>query len=126
MARVLVVDDSPVEMQKLVGCLSRHGHKVLTARNGADGVEMAQRAQPDVVLMDVVMPGVNGFKATRDIKRGETTSHIPVIIVSSKSEASDESWGRRQGASGYIHKPFDEQRLINELNRVLLPETPSP
>jgi twitching motility two-component system response regulator PilH len=123
-ARVLVVDDSATEMQRMVGCLSRHGHQVLTARNGADGVEMAQRAQPDVVLMDVVMPGVNGFKATRDIKRGDSTRHIPVIIVSSKSEPSDEAWGRRQGASGYIHKPFDERRLINELNRVLLPEAP--
>lgn len=119
MARVLVVDDSPTETFWLVECLTRHGHDVLTADNGTDGMVVAQRRQPDVILMDVVMPGLNGFQATRQLTQHDETRHIPVIIVTSKRQQTDEVWGRRQGATGYLIKPLGERVLLDEVNRVL-------
>ena len=97
----------------------RHGHQVLTAASGTDGINLATEEQPDVILMDVVMPGINGFQATRQLTRGENTSHIPVIIVSSKSQDADRVWGERQGACGYLTKPVDDRTLIDTVNGVL-------
>jgi twitching motility two-component system response regulator PilH len=74
---------------------------------------------PDVILMDVVMPGINGFQATRQLTRDTQTRHIPVIIVSSKDQQTDRVWGERQGASGYLTKPVDEKTLISAVNGVL-------
>ena len=119
MARILVVDDSPTEQHRLVNALARQGHQVLTAATGSDGVEMAGTEQPDVILMDVVMPGINGFQATRQITRGENTRHIPVIIVSSKDQDADKVWGERQGACGYLTKPVDDRTLIATVNGLL-------
>jgi twitching motility two-component system response regulator PilH len=119
MARILVVDDSPSETHHFVNVLARHGHQVLTATSGADGITLATSEQPDVILMDVVMPGVNGFQATRQLTRGSDTSHIPVIIVSAKSQDADRVWGERQGASGYLTKPVDDRILIATVNEVL-------
>ena len=92
---------------------------MLTAATGSDGVSMASQEQPDVILMDVVMPGINGFQATRQITRSESTAHIPVVIVSSKSQDADRIWGERQGACGYLTKPVDDQTLIKTVNRLL-------
>ena len=119
MARILVVDDSPTETHKIVNTLSRVGHQVLTAATGSDGVNKAQEEQPDVILMDVVMPGINGVQATRQITRSDSTSHIPVIIVSSKNQDADRVWGERQGACGYLTKPVDDRTLINTVNGLL-------
>ncbi len=119
MARILVVDDSPTEQVHLVNCLSAEGHQVSTADNGADGVDAVNRDAPDLVLMDVVMPGLNGFEATRKICKTDLTKHVPVIIVSSKSQRVDEVWGRRQGASGYLIKPVKADHLLAEVSRVL-------
>ena len=119
MARILVVDDSPAEMHQFVSALARHGHQVITAASGNDGVEMAQEELPDVILMDVVMPGINGFQATRQLTRADTTSHIPVIIVSSKDQDADRVWGERQGASGYLTKPVDDKTLLNAIDLAL-------
>jgi twitching motility two-component system response regulator PilH len=119
MARILVIDDSPAETHRFVNVLARHGHQVLTAACGADGIDMAGAEQPDVILMDVVMPGINGFQATRQLTRGSATSHIPVIIVSSKNQSADRVWGERQGASGYLTKPVNERTLIDAVNEVL-------
>ena len=80
MARILIVDDSPTETFRFREILTKHGFEVIEAANGADGVTMAQAELPDLVLMDVVMPGVNGFQATRQISRGDTTKHIPIVI----------------------------------------------
>ena len=96
MARVLIVDDSPTEMYKLTAMLEKHGHVVLKAENGADGVALARR-KPDAVLMDIVMPGLNGFRATRQLTKDSETSHIPVIIVTTKDQETDKVWGKRQG-----------------------------
>ena len=119
MARILVVDDSPTETHQFVNALARQGHLVLTATCGNDGIELAFAEQPDIILMDVVMPGINGFQATRQITRSEATSHIPVIIVSSKSQDADRVWGERQGACGYLTKPVDDRTLIDTVNDVL-------
>ena len=119
MARILIVDDSPTEMFRFREILSKHGYEVLEATNGADGVTLAQAELPDLVLMDVVMPGVNGFQATRQIARGEKTKHIPIVIVSTKDQATDRVWGKRQGASDYLTKPVDENKLIEVIRQYI-------
>ena len=119
MARILIVDDSPTEMYKLTGMLEKHGHQVLKASNGADGVALAVQEKPDAVLMDIVMPGMNGFQATRQLSKDPETSGIPVIIVTTKDQETDKVWGTRQGARDYLTKPVDEQTLIKTLDGVL-------
>ena len=119
MTKILIVDDSPTEMYRFKEILNRHGYEILEASNGADGVTLAQAQQPDLVLMDVVMPGVNGFQATRQIARGATTKHIPIVIVSTKDQETDRVWGKRQGARDYLTKPIDENQLISVIKQNL-------
>ena len=112
------------------------GHLLLTARavakqqgleagyrvvinNGEQGCQMAADHLPDVILMDVVMPEMNGFQATRKITRGKTTAHIPVIMISTKNQETDRVWGKRQGAKEYMNKPIDESSLVNIIRRVM-------
>jgi twitching motility two-component system response regulator PilH len=99
--------------------LSKHGHEVITAESGEEGVAKAKATLPDVVLMDIVMPGLNGFQATRQLSKHATTSHIPVIIVTTKDQETDRLWGKRQGAKGYLTKPVDDSRLMNAISDVL-------
>ena len=119
MARILIVDDSPTEMFRFREILSKHGYEVLEATNGADGVTLAQAQLPDLVLMDVVMPGVNGFQATRQIARSPVTKHIPIVILSTKDQDTDRVWGKRQGACDYLTKPIDETQLISVIKQYL-------
>ena len=119
MAKILIVDDSPTEMFRFKEILGRHGFDVIEATNGADGVTTAQAELPDLILMDVVMPGVNGFQATRQISRSAATKHIPIVIVSTKDQETDRVWGRRQGACDYLTKPIDENQLINTIKQHL-------
>ncbi|WP_042052888.1 response regulator [Acinetobacter baumannii] len=119
MARILIVDDSPTETFRFKEILTKHGYDVLEASNGADGVTLAKAEQPDLVLMDVVMPGVNGFQATRQITRDEDTKQIPVVIVSTKDQATDRVWGKRQGAIDYLIKPIEEKQLIDVIKQFL-------
>ena len=119
MARILVVDDSPTEVFQFKDMLEKIGHEVIIARNGRDGVEAATNEQPDMVLMDIVMPDMNGFQATRHLSRSAQTSHIPVVIISSKDQDTDRVWGARQGARAYITKPVDEAELINLINTLV-------
>ncbi len=118
MALVLIVDDSPTETYKLTSMLEKHGHKVLTAGNGADGVVKAKAELPDIVLMDVVMPGLNGFQATRQLSKAVETAAIPVIIVTTKDQETDRVWGMRQGAKAYLTKPIEEKDLLNIIAQV--------
>ena len=120
MTRVLIVDDSPTETHAFASILRQNGHEVLTAENGADGVAMAQKEQPDVVLMDIVMPGLNGLQATRQLSKGNNTSHIPVIIVTTKDQETDRVWGARQGAKGYLVKPINEALLLTTIKNVIV------
>jgi twitching motility two-component system response regulator PilH len=118
MARVLIVDDSPTETYKLTSMLEKHGHKVITAGNGADGVAKAKAELPDIVLMDVVMPGLNGFQATRQLSKAPETTKIPVIIVTTKDQETDRVWGMRQGAKAYLTKPIEEKELLSVIAHV--------
>ena len=113
--RVLIVDDSPTEMHILSKLMEKLGHTVMIAKNGEEGVVTAKKQQPDLILMDVVMPGINGFQATRQLHRDDGTKNIPVIIVSTKDQATDKMWGQRQGAKGYVTKPVEEQELIDTI-----------
>ncbi len=113
--KILVVDDSPTERYFLVELLSKNGYQVLTAENGEEGVSKAKAEQPDLVLMDVVMPGVNGYQATRALNRDETTQHIPVILCTSKGLETDKIWGLRQGAVDYLVKPVDGDELLAKI-----------
>ena len=119
MTKVLVVDDSPTETYQFKDMLENLGYEVITAENGKDGVEIAVKEQPDCVLMDIVMPDMNGFQATRQICRGDKTSHIPVIIVSSKDQETDKVWGERQGAKGYVTKPVSGDELVKVMKSVM-------
>ena len=103
----------------LAKLLKKHGHEILTAKDGAEGVEVAKAEIPDLVLMDVVMPKINGFQATRQITKNPSTSHIPVIIVTTKDQETDRIWGERQGAKGYVTKPVDEETLFETINKFL-------
>jgi len=117
--RVLIVDDSPTEMHILSNMMEKMGHAVITAENGELGVSTAKETKPDLILMDVVMPGLNGFQATRQLNKSEETKDIPVIIVSTKDQATDKMWGQRQGARGYVTKPVVEEELLEAINTVL-------
>ncbi len=120
MARILIIDDSPTELKKLTGMLERLGHQVLRAANGGDGVALARQEKPDAVLMDIVMPGMNGFQATRQLTKDGSTATIPIIIITSKDQETDRVWGARQGAQAYLTKPFEESALVAALQNVLV------
>ncbi len=126
MAHILIVDDSPTEVHVFRTLLEKHGHFVSVAVNGEEGVEKIRSEKPDLVLMDVVMPELNGFQATRLLTRDPETSSIPVIILSTKGEESDRAWGLRQGATDYLAKPVDEEHLVGKINSILqgYPESP--
>ena len=116
MAKVLIVDDSPTETYKLTSMLEKHGYIVSSASSGADGVAKAKAEKPDLVLMDVVMPGLNGFQATRQLSKAPETANIPIIIVTTKDQETDRVWGMRQGAKAYLTKPVDEPQLIETIS----------
>jgi twitching motility two-component system response regulator PilH len=119
MTSVLIIDDSPTETQAFSAVLREQGIDVLTAANGADGVALAKKEQPDLVLMDIVMPGLNGFQATRQLSKDKLTANIPVIIVSTKGQETDRIWGQRQGAKGYLVKPIKKGLLLSTIDQVL-------
>jgi len=119
MAKILIVDDSQTQIQSLMKILKKNGHETITAEDGDSAVTVARNELPDLILMDVVMPGLNGFQATRHITKTEGTQHIPVIILSSKDQETDKVWAERQGASGYIIKPASEDELMSLINKLL-------
>jgi twitching motility two-component system response regulator PilH len=113
---ILVVDDSPTERHFMTELLGQNGYQVITAESGDAGVEKARKELPDLILMDVVMPGMNGYQATRTLMRDETTRHIPVIVCTSKGQETDRIWGLRQGAVDYLVKPVDAQELLSKIS----------
>ena len=119
MARILLIEDSPTEAAVMTQLLERNGHQVSTSVNAEDGIAVCRRDKPDLVLMDVVLPGMNGFQATRALTRDTETSHIPVLIVSTKNLETDRMWGMRQGAKDYIVKPPRESELIEKINALV-------
>ena len=119
MARVLIVDDSPSQLLGLQRVVEKLGHTVISAEDGAAGVEVAKRELPDLILMDVVMPNLNGFQATRQISKEPSTSHIPVVLVTTKDQETDKVWGMRQGAKAYVTKPINEAELTKVIKELL-------
>jgi len=119
MALILIADDSPTEIYVLQQMLDSEQHMVITAEDGEQAVEIARLEHPDLILMDVVMPKLNGFQATRELSKDPDTQDIPIIIVSSKNQETDKLWGMRQGAKGYLGKPVTEDVLMHEINTLL-------
>ena len=119
MARILIVDDSPSQLVGLKRIIEKLGHQVVTAEDGSAGVEAAKREVPDLILMDVVMPNLNGFQATRTISKEPKTSHIPIVLVTTKDQETDRVWGIRQGAKAYVTKPVNEGELVDTINKLL-------
>jgi twitching motility two-component system response regulator PilH len=113
--KILVVDDSPTERQSLMELLVKKGYQVVTAENGEEGVAKSKSEMPDLILMDVVMPGLSGFQATRTITKDDATKHIPVIMCTTKNQETDKIWGMRQGALDYLVKPVDPQQLLAKI-----------
>jgi twitching motility two-component system response regulator PilH len=121
MARILIVDDSPSQVEGLRRMIESLGHQALTARDGAAAVKVTRRDQPDLVLMDVAMPNLNGFQATRAIVKDPGTCHIPVILVTAKNQDTDQVWGIRQGARASVTRPVDPADLTKALDEALSP-----
>jgi len=117
--RILVVDDSPTERHALADMLTRSGYQVTTAENGDEAIAKCRAEHPDLVLMDIVMPGTNGFQATRALTRDNVTKDIPVIICTTKSMKTDEIWGLRQGAVDYITKPVNHRLLLDRISSLV-------
>lgn len=113
--KILVVDDSATERHALSEMLKAHGYQVATAETGEEGVEKAKQGNPDLVLMDVVMPGLNGFQATRMLTKDAATKAIPIILCTTKAQETDKIWGMRQGATAYVTKPIDHAALLRQI-----------
>jgi len=113
---ILVVDDSPTDRQYLSDILTKNGYQVTTADSAEQALAKVKTLKPDLVLMDVVMPGQNGFQATRTLTKDEATKDIPVIICTTKSQATDKVWGMRQGARDYITKPINQADLLAKIS----------
>lgn len=112
---ILIVDDSPTERFYLADLLSKKGYTVITAENGDQALEKARASKPFAVVMDVVMPGLSGYQATRALSKDPDTSHIPVILCTSKSNETDKIWGLRQGARDYVTKPIQAEELLSKI-----------
>ena len=119
MARILIVDDSPSQLVGMKRIVEKLGHTAITAEDGQSGVDVAKAEKPDLILMDVVMPNLNGFQATRAISKEPSTAHIPIVLVTTKDQETDKVWGMRQGAKAYVTKPFNEQQLIETIQSLL-------
>lgn len=119
MAKILIVDDSPTQLHKLKQLVEGMGHNVVTAEDGTQGIDLANSELPDMILMDVVMPNMNGFQATRSISKNSSTSHIPVVLVTTKDQETDKVWGMRQGAKAYLTKPVDSHQLRSTIDEML-------
>lgn len=116
---MLLVDDSPTEMRLMETALAGCGYRIFTAVDGEDALRKAARVRPDVVLLDVVLPKKSGFQVCRELKNRPETSHIRVLLVTSKSQATDRFWGMRQGADDYVTKPYTPEQLQERVARFL-------
>ncbi len=119
MAKVLIIDDSPTEVHIFSKMLEKAGYQVVVAMDGKEGIAKAKEEMPDLILMDVIMPGLNGFQATRKIHRNASTKHIPNIMVTTKDQDTDREWGMRQGAMDYLVKPVNTAILAEKLKALI-------
>ncbi|WP_233843861.1 response regulator [Dyella sp. 2HG41-7] len=119
MANILIIDDSPTDVRVFTTLLERAGHRVDAVNNAEDGIERVRVTQPDLVIMDVIMPGMNGFQATRTLTRDPATAGVPIVIITTKSMETDRVWGMRQGAKAFITKPVNEKELLACIDELL-------
>lgn len=119
MPHILIVDDARSELMVLRQYLEGAGYEVTEANCGEDAIAKARSQHPDVIMMDVEMPGINGFQATRMLKRDTATHDIPVVMCTSKSQGADKAWAQRQGAVDYIVKPYSPEDLATRVRAVL-------
>jgi len=119
MALILIVDDSPTEVHVMQKALERHGYRTAVAANGAEGIRLARQMHPDLIFMDIVMPGINGYQATRTLFNDPDTRAIPIVMVTSKGQEADRVWGLRQGAVDYLVKPVSPDQLVEKAQATL-------
>jgi twitching motility two-component system response regulator PilH len=113
--KILITDDSPSDRQALLEKLTKRGYQCVTAESGAEAIAKSKSERPDLILMDIIMPGINGYEATRVITRDEATRGIPVFLCTGKDQETDRLWGLRQGARDYVTKPVDFDVLIEKI-----------
>jgi len=118
-ANILIIDDSPTDVRVFTTLLERAGYKVDSVGNAEEGIERVRVQKPDLVIMDVIMPGMNGFQATRTLTRDPETSNVPIVMITTKSMETDRVWGLRQGARAFITKPVNEKDLLACINDLL-------
>ena len=119
MANILIIDDSPTDIRVFSTLLERAGHHVTAVSSAEEGIERARAAPPHLVIMDVIMPGMNGFQATRTLTRDPLTANVPIVMITTKSMETDRVWGMRQGAKAFITKPVNEKDLLACINDLL-------
>jgi len=122
-ANILIIDDSPTDVRVFTTLLERAGHRASAVGTAEEGIERVRAELPDLVIMDVIMPGMNGFQATRTLSRDPATSSVPVVMITTKSMETDRVWGLRQGARAFITKPVNEGQLLACINELLPSKT---
>ncbi|EIL92632.1 two-component system response regulator [Rhodanobacter sp. Root480] len=119
MATILIIDDSPTDVRVFTTLLERAGYTVIAVSTAEDGIERVRAELPDLVIMDVIMPGMNGFQATRILTRDPATAGVPIVMITTKSMETDRVWGLRQGARAFITKPVNEKELLASISGLL-------
>ena len=119
MAHIFIIDDSPTDVRVFTTLLEKAGHRGSSAGSAEEGIVGVKRERPDLVIMAVIMPGMNGFQATRDLSRDAITGHIPILIVTTKTMETDRVWGLRQGARDFLTKPVDAKSLLQRIDNLL-------
>ncbi|KGI78627.1 response regulator [Oleiagrimonas soli] len=119
MANILIIDDSPTDIRVFTMQLEKAGHQVSSANSAEEGIEKVKQDMPDMVIMDVIMPGMNGFQATRMLNRDPATKDVPILIITTKSMETDRVWGLRQGARDFMTKPVSEKELLARIEKLL-------
>jgi len=117
--RILIVDDSPTAQRIIREAIQARGHDVLLAGDGDEALAVARRERPDLVVLDIILPKKNGFQVCRQLKADPDTRGIKVVLLSSKNHEMDILWGKRQGADGYLTKPFHSEQLLNCIEATL-------
>ena len=119
MANILIIDDSPTDIRVFSTLLERAGQQVIAVSSAEEGIERARAEPPHLIIMDVIMPGMNGFQATRTLTRDPLTANVPIVMITTKSMETDRVWGMRQGAKAFITKPVNEKDLLACINDLL-------
>jgi len=120
MSHILIIDDSPTDVRVFTMQLEKAGHQVSSASSAEEGIAMVKEKMPDMVIMDVIMPGMNGFQATRTLNRDPATKDVPILIITTKSMETDRVWGLRQGARDFLTKPVSEKELLARIEKLLV------